>query len=159
METFNPNSITPDDLRDWRGAAEQAWGDDTRHPNFAGHPQASKGQCYVTSEWLRSRLGGHVGAKDGHYFWVAPDRSHIVDLTGDQFHGQSEIPTNPVHTQSSSEWAPGPIHMERADHPYWKGFRVVDQQDVEGAPDTQLSTPLDARRRADVFASRANGLL
>ena len=87
-----------------------------------------------------------MGAKDGHYFWVTPDRSHIVDLTGDKQHGSSEIPTKPIHhTQSAHEWAAGPIHLERADHPHWKGFRVVE---------AQADNP-----RVALFCSRANASL
>src|SRR5206468_3092709 len=43
--------------------------------------------CYNTARWLQERLGGHVGSKGGHYFWVAPGMDHALDLTADQFGG------------------------------------------------------------------------
>src|SRR5687768_13831114 len=82
---WSPEHISQDELHHLRAAAESAWGDDTRNEKYVGNPQPSAGQCYVTSHWLTSKLGGYVGMKDGHYFWVSPDKTHIVDLTGDQF--------------------------------------------------------------------------
>jgi hypothetical protein len=82
---WNPESLTQEKLNTYRAAAEQAWGDDTRHERYIGHPQPSAGQCYVTSRWLTTKLGGSVGSKDGHYVWVSPDKQYVVDLTGDQF--------------------------------------------------------------------------
>jgi hypothetical protein len=132
---WSPEDITQDDLHRYRQAAEAAWGDDTRHPNYAGHPQPSAGQCYVTSRWLTTKLGGHVGVKSGHYFWVSPDKTHVIDLTGDQF----AYPPNDLRflglkldeedpgwipTEDQKQWRPGPVLYKRADHPLFKGFRV-----------------------------------
>src|ERR1035438_7353448 len=82
---FDPDTITQEKLHELRTAAEHAWSDETRHPDSQGHPQPSAGQCYVTSRWLQGKLGGgHIGVKQGHYFWVSPDKNYIIDLTGDQ---------------------------------------------------------------------------
>jgi tRNA nucleotidyltransferase (CCA-adding enzyme) len=132
---WNPESITQDKLHAYRAAAEAAWGDDTRHENYIGHPQPSAGQCYVTSRWLTTKLGGHVGSKDGHYVWVSPDKSHVVDLTGDQF---AYAPHHPAAEglQLDGEdqpWEfppdhkmhrPGPVMFKRITHPLYKGTRV-----------------------------------
>jgi poly(A) polymerase len=134
---FDPNSITQDKLHELRQAAEQAWGDDTRHPDYQGHPQASAGQCYVTSRWLQSKLGGHVGVKNGHYFWLSPDKKYAVDLTGDQF---SYAPHDPklegIQLDDEDEpwtfqadhntYRPGPVLYKRADHPIFKGARAKE---------------------------------
>lgn len=134
---FDPNDITQDDLHKLRNAAEGAWGDDTRHENFIGHPHPSAGQCYVTSRWMTSKLGGHVGVKNGHYFWVSPDKNYVVDLTGDQF---TYEPTDPrmegmrlddedeghVTPEDHKTYRPGPVLYNRADHPLYKGFRIKD---------------------------------
>lgn len=135
MADFDPDSITQAQLHDMRTAAEQAWGDDTRHPNYVGHPQPSAGQCYVTSRWMADKLGGHVGTKSGHYFWVSPDKSHVIDLTGDQFgyppHNMEALGVKLDEedpgwepTEDQKTWRPGPILYKRADHPLFKGFRV-----------------------------------
>lgn len=137
---FSPDNIKEGDLYALRQAAEQAWGDDTRHPDFQGNPLPSAGQCYVTSRWLASRLGGSVGVKGGHYFWVSPDKSHVVDLTGDQF---SYPPNDPryegakqddedtegwAYDEHQKTWRPGPVLFKRADHPLFKGFRSREYQ-------------------------------
>jgi tRNA nucleotidyltransferase (CCA-adding enzyme) len=134
---WNPDSISQEKLHEYRRAAEAAWGDDTRHESYLGHPQPSVGQCYVTSRWLTTRLGGYVGSKDGHYFWVSPDRSHVVDLTGDQFaYKPADLRFNGVQLDEEDEpWEyhpeqnvhrPGPAMFKRADHPLYKGFRVEE---------------------------------
>lgn len=155
---WDPNSISQDQLHEYRDAAEQAWGDDTRHPDFIGHPDPSAGQCYVTSKWLTGELGGHVGTKNGHYFWVSPDKSHVIDLTGDQF--SSEPPSGNMsfldgkplddddepYEPERRGWKPGPVIFKRASHPLYKGFRVKD--DIQ--PDNQ---------RLHIFTKRANAAL
>lgn len=135
MTDFDPADITQEELHRLRSAAEQGWGDDTRHPSFIGHPDPSAGQCYVTSRWLTTKLGGHVGSKDGHYFWVSPDKSHVVDLTGDQFsYKPQDLSYRGVKldeedegwepTEDQKKWRPGPILFKRSDHPLFKGLRV-----------------------------------
>lgn len=99
------HDTSPDQVADWQRAAQQAWGDDTRHPHFVGHPDQSKGQCFVTAQWLASRLGGDVGVKDGHYLWVNKERDHGIDLTNDH--------------------KPGFTMIDRLDAPRWKDFRVI----------------------------------
>lgn len=137
MSEFDPNDITQDDLHKLRSAAEGAWADDTRHPSFVGHPHPSAGQCYVTSRWMTTKLGGHVGVKSGHYFWVSPDKRYIVDLTGDQFTYPPADPrlegirldeedTGHVISDDHKTYRPGPVLYNRADHPLYKGFRVKE---------------------------------
>lgn len=132
---FDPHSITQDQLHDYRRAAESAWGDDTRHENYIGHPQPSAGQCYVTSRWLAGHLGGHVAVKGGHYFWVSSDKQYVIDLTGDQFsyapadlrwHGikLDHEDTGWEPTEEQTRWTPGPILFKQATHPLYKGFRI-----------------------------------
>lgn len=156
--SFDPESITPSKLNDLRGAAEAAWGDDTRHENFIHDPQPSAGQCFVTSAWMKDKLGGHVGEKNGHHFWVSPDKSHIVDLTGDLFPSEPlddhEI-GQPVDDEDEPWEAhpnqlrhqPGPVMYKRATHPIWKGFRVLpDDVDKD-------------HERAKLFKKRADAAL
>ena len=126
---FNADSLTPEKLHRYRKAAEAAYGDDTRHENYIGHPNRAVGQCYVASAWLTKHEGGGVGTIHGHHFWVSPDRTHVIDLTGDHFD------------------PPGPTMYKRADHPMFKGFRMVGQPHE------------DAARRAQVFAQRADHAL
>lgn len=132
---WTPDQVSQDYLHDLRNAAEQAWGDDTRHEAYTGHPQPSAGQCYVTSRWLASKLGGHVGVKSGHYFWVSPDKSHVIDLTGDQFaYPPADISRYGIKldeddsgwepTEDHTRWRPGPVLYKRADHPLYRGFRI-----------------------------------
>lgn len=137
MNDFDPHSLTQEDLHRYRSAAETAWGDDTRHENFIGHPHPSAGQCYVTSRWLTTKLGGSVGTKDGHYFWVSPDRKYIVDLTGDQFTYEPADPRlegirldgedeGHVIPEDHKTYRPGPVLYKQASHPLYKGFRVKE---------------------------------
>jgi hypothetical protein len=153
---FEPHHITQEELHRYREAAEAAWADDTRHENFLGNPQPSAGQCYVTSRWLQSILGGHVAVKAGHYFWVSPDKKYIVDLTGDQFaykpadlrwHGLKldEEDTGWVPSEDQTTYRPGPIMYKAADHPLYKGFRIKT---------FKTESP-----RVKVFAERANHAL
>jgi hypothetical protein len=137
MTDFDPHSISQDDLHRYRQAAETAWGDDTRHPDYVGHPEPSAGQCYVTARWLTTKLGGHVGSKSGHFFWVSPDKQYVIDLTGDQFsyapadmryHGikLDEEDEGWTPTEDQKKWRPGPILFKQASHPLFEGFRVKE---------------------------------
>lgn len=130
MGTWDPDTLTPETLDRYRRAAESAWGDDTRHENYIGHPNPAAGQCYVTSAWLTQHLGGGVGSLKGHYFWVAPDRSHVVDLTGDQFEGRA------------------PVFFKRSDHPMYKGFRMAPE-----------GRDFMKNKRVALFSQRANAAL
>jgi hypothetical protein len=154
--SFDPHSISQDDLHRYREAAEQAWSDETRHPNMQGHPEKSAGQCYVTSRWLTQHLGGTVGLKQGHYFWVSPDRKYVIDLTGDQFHYSPEdLRYRGIRlddedpgwepTPEQASWRPGPIMYKSATHPLFKGFRVKE---------FKTEAP-----RVKLFAQRANAAL
>lgn len=151
---FDPDSISQEQLQDLQKAAELAWGDDTRHPAYQGHPDISQGQCYVTSRWLQKRLGGHVGAKKGHYFWVSPDKEYVIDLTGDKLskppidpsvEGQSDEGGEPIHLEPHHKrWMLGPAVFARSNHPMYRDFRIVDE------------SPHD---RSDVFAKRADAYM
>jgi hypothetical protein len=153
---MNPNELTPDQINAFRKAAETAWGDDTRHERFIGHPQVSSGQCFVTAQWLTQHLGGHVGTKSGHYFWVSPDKRHVIDLCGDWFAYPPMDPMEDGKLQDEDDepwnadphhksWRPGPAMYKRADNPLWKGFRIID--------------PKPEHPRAQLFAQRANAAL
>jgi tRNA nucleotidyltransferase (CCA-adding enzyme) len=96
-----------------REAAERAWDDDTRDEFYAGHPDPALGQCYNTSRWLQDKMGGSVGTKDGHYFWLSPGHTHALDLTADQFGGS-------------------PMTYKQTDHPLFKGYKVADNLDDAG---------------------------
>lgn len=80
------SSITEGELDALRVSAERAWADDTRYP-LASSDRSDRGQCYVTSCWLVSRLGGKVGRKEGHFVWLSPDERWVIDLT-DHHRGQ-----------------------------------------------------------------------
>lgn len=78
-----------------------------------------------------------MGVKDGHYFWVSPDKTHVIDLTGDQFAYPPEDASRMglkldeddegwTPTEDQLKWRPGPVLFKRADHPAYKGFRVKD---------------------------------
>lgn len=132
---FDPHSISQDELHKLRKAAEAAWGDDTRHMNYAEHPQPAAGQCYVTSRWLVDKLGGYVGLKNGHFFWVSPDKQYVIDLTGDQyghapedmrFHGMKldDEDEGWIPAEHQRQWRPGPILYKLATHPIYKDFRI-----------------------------------
>lgn len=150
---FDPDTITQDKLHELRSAAEHAWGDETRHPDFQGHPQASAGQCFVTSQWLADKLGGFVGTKHGHYFWVSPDKQYVIDLTGDE---NSYEPTTAKTSLLDEDDEPydfepeqkrhrsGPIIYTRADSPLYRDFRIKTYPD---------------HPRAETFARRANAAL
>ena len=153
MTDFDPETLTQDELQRMRAAAESAWSDDTRHPAYAGHPDPSAGCCYVTSRWMQDKLGGHVGNKDGHYFWVSPDKTHVVDLTGDQFSHMPEDLQNRgirldeddegwIPTEDQTKWRPGPVMYKRATHPLFRGFRVKSYK--------------SENPRVKAFAQRAN---
>jgi tRNA nucleotidyltransferase (CCA-adding enzyme) len=170
MMDWNPDSLSQEKLHEYRRAAEAAWGDDTRHEKFIGHPQPSAGQCYVTSRWLTTHLGGHVGVKNGHYFWVAPDRSHVVDLTGDQFaYKPADLRFNGLKLDEEDEpWEhdpeklthrPGPVMFKRADHPLYKGHQI--QSDPMPGQDRRdwLDRDRFTQPRAKLFADRANAAL
>jgi hypothetical protein len=169
-EWTHPDDVTQEDLHRFRAAAESAWGDDTRHKNFAGHANPAAGQCYVTSKWLTTHLGGHVGLKAGHYFWVSPDRSHVIDLTGDQFSNPPEDPRLTgikldsedegwYPTEEQLKWRPGPIMYKRANHPLFDGFKIkADKQrpqDRRDWEDVEYST----NERVKLFSDRANAAL
>ncbi len=173
MDTFDPDTITQDKLHELRKAAEDAWGDDTRHPDFVGHPEPSAGQCYVTSRWLADRLGGHVGTKAGHYFWVSPDKQYVIDLTGDQYAYKPTDPRvagQPLDAEDEpwqlqkdhDKHRPGPIMYVPADHPVYKDFRIKsDPQPGQDRRDWEdLEHPeAPVTNRATLFARRANQAL
>jgi hypothetical protein len=77
---FNPDSISPAQLQDLREAVERAYGEDTRHESFQGHPEPSQGHCYVVAEFLKHKLGGFVAEKKGHFFWLSPDKEYVIDF-------------------------------------------------------------------------------
>jgi hypothetical protein len=156
VSDFDPDQITQDQLHRYRDAAEAAWGDDTRHPSYVGHPLAAAGQCYVTSRWLADKLGGHVAVKGGHYFMLTPDKQYVVDLTGDQFayppedltkHGirLDEDDDGWKPTDDQTKWTPGPILYKPASHPLYKGGRI--------------KTPKTENPRVKLFKQRANEAL
>jgi hypothetical protein len=76
-----PEAITLGEIDALKITASEAWADDTRYPRWRGASYGG-GQCYVTAVWLTNRLGGFVGKKAGHYAWLSPDQSYILDLTG-----------------------------------------------------------------------------
>lgn len=153
---FDPDSITQDQLQELQRAAQLAWGEDTRHPSFQDHPDASQGQCLVTSRWLKKRLGqGFVGTKNGHFFWVSPDKRYTIDLTGDKY---SKSPYHPSIENQQDEngeqirldphhhqWMVGPSVYVRSDHPEYRDFRIVD--DSQPHP------------RSDIFEKRADAYM
>lgn len=73
--------LSPGEIDALHKAAHFAWDDDTRLAAYYAHPEPSAGQCYVTARWLADRLGGNVGRKNGHYFFVSSDGSYALDLT------------------------------------------------------------------------------
>lgn len=141
---WDPNSITQDRLHELRKAAEQAWRDDSRHEKYRGHAQPSAGHCYQTSRWLTTKLGGFVGNRDGHHFWVSPDESHVIDLTGDRdaippidlnkyglpLDEEDEPWVAPIDHHN---WRPGPILYKKADHPLYDGFEIDQSPDLDPA--------------------------
>jgi hypothetical protein len=78
-----PDAITPGEIDALHLAASQAWSDDTRYPRLINKfASGNAGQCYVTAHWLSERLGGSIGKKNGHFAWLSPDKSYVLDLTG-----------------------------------------------------------------------------
>lgn len=147
MQDFHPDDLTQQQLQHMRAAAEAAWADDTRHPDYMGHPQPSAGQCYVTSRWIQSKLGGHVGLKGGHYFWVSPDKNYVADLTGDQYsYPPADLSRMGLRldsedpgwepTEDHKKWTPGPVLYKPATHPLYKGLRIKSFKTV--SPRVQL---------------------
>lgn len=134
------------ELHALRDAAEKAWDDDTRHPHFVGHPQPSAGQCYVTASWLAGRLGGTIGHKKGHFFWISPGKKYALDLTGDsmptppvhpRFEGARD-PSDPedegIHLQPHHKvWKPGPVIFKKVDHPMFAGYEEARPLENERA--------------------------
>lgn len=171
--TFDPDTITQERLHELRRAAEHAWSDETRPENSHGHPQPSAGHCYVTSKWLQTKFGGgHIGSKDGHFFWVSPDRNYVVDLTGDQdAYGPVKWAERPQDAEDEPytfepeqmRHRPGPIIYTSASNPLYKGFRVIgdpaapreDRRIWESIEDPESSV----QGRAQLFSDRANAAL
>lgn len=151
--SWDPDSISQSKLHDLRRAAEHAWSDETRSEDSRGHPQASAGQCFVTSAWLANKIGGHVGTKDGHFFTVTPDKNYVIDLTGDQTASAPAIAQNVSLDEEDEPFEfdpeqlrhrPGPVVYTQATNPLYKDFRI------QNLPD---------HPRAALFANRANAAL
>lgn len=169
--SFDPDTITQEKLHELRRAAEHAWSDETRPEDSRGHPQPSAGHCYVTSKWLQGKLGGgHVGLKDGHYFWVSPDKNYVVDLTGDQtaygpvkWAAQAQDADDEPYEFEPEQMRhrPGPIIYTHATSPLYRGFRIQSDpqpgQDKRDWEDLEQSPTIS--QRADLFAERANAAL
>lgn len=139
---WDPATISPEQLQEYRSAAELAWGDDTRHEAYAGHPQPSAGQCWVTSRWLANKLGGRVARSAGHYVWLSPDSSHVVDLTGDQLAYKpedlshegiklDEDDTGLHYAPHQLTYRPGPAVYVAADHPLYPDLEPVEAESNE----------------------------
>ena len=83
--TFDPLSISQDDLLALRKAAEATWAGEALHPQYSEEQDSSEGRCYATSFWLTRRFGGFLGHDSGgHYVWVSPDKQYVIDLTCDK---------------------------------------------------------------------------
>lgn len=123
-----------------RAAAAESWGDDTRHQKFQSDPLPAAGQCYVTTAWLQHRLGGHVASKNGHYFWLSPDKQYALDLVNDRF---AFPPGNPAYEGMRADaddhvgyqlpkfrrqWQPAPPLFKRASHHLFNGARVINSE-------------------------------
>lgn len=168
---FDPDTITQEKLHELRRAAEHAWSDETRPEDSRGHPQPSAGHCYVTSKWLQGKLGGHIGRKDGHFFWVSPDRHYIIDLTGDQdAFGPVKWAARPMDAEDEPyefepeqmRHRPGPIIYTSAKNPLYRDFRIQADpgqpgQDKRDWEDLEQSPTITDR--AQLFAERANAAL
>lgn len=76
---WHRDSITMGEINALYETARRAWSEDTRYP-IAAATSPDAGQCYVTSYWLKTRLGGSVGKREGHYVWLSPDENYIIDL-------------------------------------------------------------------------------
>lgn len=157
--SFDPDTITQEKLHELRRAAEHAWSDETRPEDSKGHPQPSAGHCYVTSKWLQGKLGGgHVGEKEGHFFWVSPDKHYVIDLTGDQDASAPAKATNaPLDGEDEPfefepeqlRHRPGPVIYTQATNPLYRDFRIAHSSDGLG----------ETAERAQLFAERANAAL
>jgi tRNA nucleotidyltransferase (CCA-adding enzyme) len=168
---FDPDTITQEKLHELRRAAEHAWSDETRPEDSRGHPQPSAGHCYVTSKWLQGKLGGgHVGQKDGHFFWVSPDKNYVVDLTGDQTaYGRAkwaaemqDADDEPYeHEPEQMRHRPGPVIYTHATNPLYRDFRIQSDpqpgQDKRDWEDLEQSPSIS--QRSQLFAERANAAL
>lgn len=172
---FDPDSITQERLHELRRAAEHAWSDETRSEANRGHPQLSAGQCYVTSKWIQQKLGGgHIGYKQGHFFWVSPDRHYIIDLTGDQNSYGPAVWESEGKLQDAEDepyevdperlrHRAGPIIYTGARNPLYRDFRVIgdtgapreDRRVWESIEDPQSSV----QGRVQLFSDRANAAL
>lgn len=76
---WHKDQITEGEIDALSQAAKRAWADDTRYP-IAQVTGPDSGQCYVTSMWLKERLGGHIGKKRGHFVWLSPEGDYMLDL-------------------------------------------------------------------------------
>lgn len=76
---WHKDQITEGEIDALSQAAKRAWADDTRYP-ISQVKSGDAGQCYVTSMWLKERLGGHVGKYQGHYVWLSPEEDFYLDL-------------------------------------------------------------------------------
>lgn len=168
--TFDPDTITQDKLHELRRAAEHAWSDETRPEDSRGHPQPSAGHCFVTSRWLQGKLGGHIGQKEGHFFWVSPDKNYVVDLTGDQdaftpVKGtprlQDEQDEPYQYEPEQMRHRPGPIVYTHATNPLYRDFRIQGDpqpgQDKRDWEDLEQSPDIASRSR--LFSERANAVM
>lgn len=152
--TFDPYSLDQDRILRLRGAAQASWRDDTRPEAHRGHKDPSVGQSYVTSRWLQSLLGGHVGQKQGYHFWVSPDKRYALDLTGER---HRQIPEDwsryqglPMDADDEggfdarrlAQHIPGHPIYKKTNHPLFKNFKISDD----------TLAPSEVR----VFSDRAN---
>lgn len=76
---WHKDSITLGEIDALTKTAKRAWADDTRYPIAMG-TGLDVGQCYVTACWLRDRLGGYVGRREGHYAWLSPGGAYVLDI-------------------------------------------------------------------------------
>lgn len=156
---FDPDTITQEKLHELRRAAEHSWSDETRPEDSRGHPQPSAGHCYVTSKWLQGKLGGgHIGEKEGHFFWVSPDKNYVIDLTGDQ---NASVPVKGAprpqdeddepyeYEPEQMRHRPGPVIYTQATNPLYRDFRIAHTSEGLG----------DSAERSQLFAERANAAL
>lgn len=135
---MDADDLTQKEILELRKAASQAWSDGSRHERFQLHPMKELGQCYVTSAWLKNRLGGYIGLKNGHYFWISPDKTKALDLVNDHIAYQ---PIEPNHEglkaddqdldgyrvpEARKQWHPGPPIYKATTHHLFKDFRVKD---------------------------------
>jgi len=90
--TWVPELITEGEIDALRLVAAQAWSDDTEYPLIQKRGGIGEGQCYITTVWLQSRLGGFVGKSEGHFAWMSPDKSYILDLTNNHTGSYSYLP-------------------------------------------------------------------